>query len=356
MLLHGRDLTHLEFWRVCRDDLTHNGFVWQEGVNVDPLDFNPEGACRKGGLYFTTLDKVFDYLKTDRDIAEQLLGRISLDDDEPVWQECWKWKAKRVRWHSVLPLKTILQHPDRHHDVVMKLLEYMENALDYIPEPTMDMYKISLKYLKNFRRVPEELVNLEMVAKAFAEHRNEPLSWIPERFLNADMFLVAYKFCNIWLGLVPVEFRSKEVCREALMLDVDSNFDDVPQENLDDELCDMMTNEEPWSLSKCPHDYIVKRLRKNGLLLSRIAPEKRTMEMILTAVQQNHKAIQYVSRLMQERLKDVVQIRHRRSRNTKEKRKKYRIRRRNKRIQECNRLRDLLMMKSKQKQEQMDTS
>ena len=41
----------------------HNGLVYHDGYNEDPLSFNPSGDCEPGGIYFSSTDILafFDY-------------------------------------------------------------------------------------------------------------------------------------------------------------------------------------------------------------------------------------------------------------------------------------------------------
>ncbi|HRS19950.1 MAG TPA: ankyrin repeat domain-containing protein, partial [Bacteroidales bacterium] len=34
----------------------HNGLIYHEGINIDPLPFNPSGDCEPGGIYFAKED------------------------------------------------------------------------------------------------------------------------------------------------------------------------------------------------------------------------------------------------------------------------------------------------------------
>lgn len=109
MLKKGRDLKGIELWRICCPSREHNGFVWQEGENVDPLPFAPKDKCSAGGLYFCRLHDLLFYCSSYNQLEQHWIGRISLSDDEPVWDEGGKWKAKRVRWHSVVTVQQFIE-------------------------------------------------------------------------------------------------------------------------------------------------------------------------------------------------------------------------------------------------------
>ena len=108
-LVHGRDLKE-DLYKILHSNMKHYGYRWRLGVNVDPLPWNPKGSCEPGGLYFTTFRNLGQYSQSPYD--ENLIGRITVDDDEPVWQEHQKWKAHRVTLSDVVAVRDL---PDREY-------------------------------------------------------------------------------------------------------------------------------------------------------------------------------------------------------------------------------------------------
>ena len=47
-----------QYYRIMYDSMTHYGFTYKKGLNIDTVKFNPHGTCKSGGLYYTT----FEYL------------------------------------------------------------------------------------------------------------------------------------------------------------------------------------------------------------------------------------------------------------------------------------------------------
>ena len=45
----------MKFYKVV-DPRGHHGLVYKEGLNVDPLPFDPSGDCEPGGIYFARED------------------------------------------------------------------------------------------------------------------------------------------------------------------------------------------------------------------------------------------------------------------------------------------------------------
>ena len=46
----------MKYYKITNEEETHNNLKYKTGLNVDPLPFNPEGDCIKGGIYFASKD------------------------------------------------------------------------------------------------------------------------------------------------------------------------------------------------------------------------------------------------------------------------------------------------------------
>jgi hypothetical protein len=69
----------------------HNGLIYQEGINEDPLPFNPSGTCEPGGIYFARED-ILAFLDYGTELYEvKPLSEIYENPGTPK-----KFKAKRV--------------------------------------------------------------------------------------------------------------------------------------------------------------------------------------------------------------------------------------------------------------------
>ena len=71
------------------------------GTYIDPLNFNPSGSCQAGGLYFTDIDHIFDFVDYGDNIAT-----IKIPVNTPVYKDPGneKWKCKTfniVRFDTV---------------------------------------------------------------------------------------------------------------------------------------------------------------------------------------------------------------------------------------------------------------
>ncbi len=99
-----------KYYKVLHTDLTHKGFKYALGLNVDHLPFNPSGTCEPGGLYYTTAEYIPAFLSYGTLVAEvEPKGQIYADpkndtvkypDDKPK-----KWKTDKLFIHSIRSIK-----------------------------------------------------------------------------------------------------------------------------------------------------------------------------------------------------------------------------------------------------------
>ena len=83
----------MHYYKILRENKTHHGLVYREGLNVDPEPFDPSGNCLPGGIYFTRKD-VFAFLWMGL-----LICKVTLPEDARVYKNPGKpekWKTDKV--------------------------------------------------------------------------------------------------------------------------------------------------------------------------------------------------------------------------------------------------------------------
>ncbi len=50
---HFNQLYSIKFYKLLHKDLTHRGYKYHHGLNIDPIKFNADWECVPGGFYFT---------------------------------------------------------------------------------------------------------------------------------------------------------------------------------------------------------------------------------------------------------------------------------------------------------------
>jgi hypothetical protein len=139
-------------YKLLAADLRHNGFQYQEGLNVDPVPFNPTGACEAGGLYYTDLEHIPRWYTHHW----PLIADVTLPDDARVYAEpCGtKWKADRLMLSNIRPISEFLATFDEAalYHLLQKdchMLKDMVNQTESLCMTAVYLCACTLQYVKN---------------------------------------------------------------------------------------------------------------------------------------------------------------------------------------------------------------
>jgi hypothetical protein len=104
-------------FKLLHSDLSHNGFQYQVGLNVDSRPFNPHGSCEPGGLYYTDLAHLALFLSD----AWPLVADVTVPDDALVYPEPdgTKWKASQLVLSNLRPVVQLLAELPHHMLLMM---------------------------------------------------------------------------------------------------------------------------------------------------------------------------------------------------------------------------------------------
>ena len=123
--------------KILTDNLTHHGFEYKEGLNIDSVKFNPIGECSAGGLYFTYLNEAHLYFHFGNKFSY-----VTIPDEALVYIEKNKFKANMLILTNILHLSELfLQN--------VQLCEYFVKqkglALKYVNEQTEEICKLAVQ-------------------------------------------------------------------------------------------------------------------------------------------------------------------------------------------------------------------
>jgi hypothetical protein len=128
----------------------HNGVTYEEGLNVDPLPFNPSGSCLPGGLYYTSLEHLPKWM----DPSWPLIADVTLPADTLVYAEpCGtKWKANQLVLSNIRLLREFLAELDEQmvYQLVMKhdwLFPDVRNQSDALCLAAVRKNELMLKFV-----------------------------------------------------------------------------------------------------------------------------------------------------------------------------------------------------------------
>ena len=82
-----------KLYKILNDKENHNYFQYHEGLNVDTQPFNPKGSCEPGGLYFSDVEQILEFLDYGPYIRE-----VTIPARVPVYQDPDgnKYKAHQI--------------------------------------------------------------------------------------------------------------------------------------------------------------------------------------------------------------------------------------------------------------------
>ena len=78
------------YFKILREDLTHHGYTYHNGLNVDPNPFDSTPNCR-GGLFFADEKKILRFCDYGTKIVE-----VTVPDGEAIVLVEEKYKAHRI--------------------------------------------------------------------------------------------------------------------------------------------------------------------------------------------------------------------------------------------------------------------
>lgn len=117
-----------------------NGLQFQEGLNIDPIPFNPIGCCLKGGIHFTDRDNISRFFHYGSLIAE-----ITIPDNAQVYQEkpIHHWKADRIIINNVIRIEEFKGWQDPEFCRIAVQNNGM--AIQYVNNPSVELCVIAVK-------------------------------------------------------------------------------------------------------------------------------------------------------------------------------------------------------------------
>ena len=88
------DLSQKKFFKITNKKENHHGFQYTDGLNILKEPFAEKGSCVAGGLYFTDINNIFEFLNFGIYLRE-----ITLPFDDPdfkIVKDRNKWRANKI--------------------------------------------------------------------------------------------------------------------------------------------------------------------------------------------------------------------------------------------------------------------
>src|SRR5579872_2844850 len=84
------------FIKLTNETENHNGFQFVDGLNIDTIDFNPNGQCQSGGIYFTHSTLMHKWIGYAPDNIMRYIRKVIIPDDARIYIEKYKFKADKI--------------------------------------------------------------------------------------------------------------------------------------------------------------------------------------------------------------------------------------------------------------------
>jgi hypothetical protein len=146
--------TSRSWYKLLHADRRHNGVTYEEGLNVDPVPFNPTGSCQPGGLYFTHFDYIVYWWRSLDNCSH--IAEVTVPPDARVYIEpCgMKLKADKIELSNIRPLGEFLDTLDEITlECMVKaapgLLEYIQKQTEAMCLRAVVLNGRALQYVRN---------------------------------------------------------------------------------------------------------------------------------------------------------------------------------------------------------------
>jgi len=275
-----------KFYKFLNNDLTHYGFEYKLGLNVDTEPFKPKDSCSKGGLYFCEEFKCNLYYQN----YGHKLARVSIPDDAKVYVERDKFKADKIILEDIVDFNDVpdefwlnmFPRSDRIPDDTINALQFIKKQPEQLCIRVVQTDGMALRFVKN----PSE-----DVYRAAAKKNGLAIKLIK----NPSEDVCIYAVRQNGLAIKFIENPSENVCRNAISYDgrVIRYI-----KNPSNDMLILAIQQTAFALMYI-HNQTEELCRiavqKNGLVLQYVNHDFFTTEICRLAVQQNGFAIRFIT-------------------------------------------------------------
>jgi len=120
----NNEMNGKRFVKLTVESNVHNGVTYEEGLNTDPLEFNPINKCVKGGLYFCPYDGFARWTEY-KEKQMYYIWEVSIPHDAKVYVMSDKIKSD----------KFILSDPKciwENYELSIQCIKYKSSKLKYV--------------------------------------------------------------------------------------------------------------------------------------------------------------------------------------------------------------------------------
>lgn len=117
-------------------DHNHNGLVYKEGLNIDPVPWDIDETCSPGGIYICKLKDLARWTKY-LDKQMKWIWHASIPADALVYQESrYKLKVNRIILSNCRTIQSVVQQLWQTDEEQIEALRYHTFNLTYLKNPS----------------------------------------------------------------------------------------------------------------------------------------------------------------------------------------------------------------------------
>ena len=148
--------------KLTNDEENHNGFQFVTGINEDTVEFNPEGECKKGGIYFTDIDDFIYWIGYRYRL--KYCRKLKLLPDSKVYIETFGFKADKIILDERVEIKDMGVWEDEAYcskvvGIYEPALLYIKNKCKKFQLESVSKFRTAIRYIDN----PDEEIQLAAV-------------------------------------------------------------------------------------------------------------------------------------------------------------------------------------------------
>jgi hypothetical protein len=236
MTISGKEFKKLypntTFYRLTDESECHNGFQFNDGLNVDCFACDPPGERKYSGLYFTESNNIAPWMF--HFCAAGYIGEVEILDDSLIQIEEHGFKADKFILKERCLIKDFSLWSDMNfclmavqkngyaleyvkeqtNEICMAAVQRNGSALEYVKEQTNELCLLAvqqdgwaLQFVKN---------QTEEICLTAVQQNGYALGFVKEQ--TKEICLAAVQQCG--LALVLVKEQTKEICLSAVKRNV----------------------------------------------------------------------------------------------------------------------------------------
>ena len=274
------------FYKLTKKNEIHNNFPFIDGLNIDPIAFNPTDCCSPGGIYFSDYDNIGRWIEYSN-TQMYWIRKIQIPPDALVCVCKNKFKSDKI----ILEHRELLSEFEgwKNYDFCLQAVKLNKLSLKYINQINYfgDIYNSSdlnklyetavsydgmaLEYI-NAGLQTDEICELAVRSKGFA------LQFAWHEFINCNLCYLAIR--RNPFALQFIEHYTDDMARLAV--------------RLDGRVLEFLTHQNK--------DICFQAVCSNGMALEFVYDEFKDIMMCEIAVKLNNRALKFVPKNLLDKL------------------------------------------------------